>query len=439
MVGAIGWLPVGQLVSLGLSTIGFAVLARLLGPAPFATYATALFVFTVVSLATDLSSQGFILVNGANANVVRVGWRIVVLSSTVGGITAALIIPLVVWRVLERPLGIVETTLLATALCIQQLGQVPRARLLIARGYRTIALVDVAAILGSVVVSIGLGLHTSSVLVLTSQIWLLALIRTAGLVVGSMRLPLPVAETSREMNFASAARYGLQVMPINVAGYLSRSLDSGLLPGVLPASAAAAYARSYQLVVAPLMQVQLSLGGPIVARLARASTSARTGVAVGIWRFLILLAVAASLVGSLASGLIASLIFGPSWPQANVMIAGMAAILPGSATVMVISWLLQIEPTARGSVRHLVALVVGPICIIAAGAEWGAQGAIATLVISGLFTPGLVLAANWRLLGPVSVGVKMFLITAGCSGIVALIFYVTAGMSGFWGFDAWVK
>ncbi len=61
-------------------------------------------------------------------------------------------------------------------------------------------------------------------------------------------------------------------MPLNVASYASRSIDSGVLPLILPAAAAATYSRSYQLIVSPVTQIQLSLGGAIVERLARHSS-----------------------------------------------------------------------------------------------------------------------------------------------------------------------
>ncbi|OIQ87463.1 hypothetical protein GALL_306690 [mine drainage metagenome] len=437
---AYGWLPVGQGFSLIVSTSGFAVLARTLGAKPFAEFATALFVFTAVSLSLDLSPQGFVLVHGDSATVRSAARIAAVISGAAAFILVLGMTQLASEILLRRRLSIYVSLALALAAPLQFMAQIPRARLLLARQYRSTSLVDLAATGLSVAVAIVASLRVASSLPLALQLFTLALSRAVLLIGISKRTAFGNgSEVPSALNGTSAIRYGLRVLPLNVAAYLGRSLDSGILPALIPATAAAAYARSYQLVVTPLGQVQASLGPAIIENFAR---SMREGRANGrermVWDLgLVGSAIVAGLIAG-GAGILSAVFFGPRWPQSQVFIAGMASILPSMAVATFFSWKLQLRASAPNSLRHLAALVITPVAVIASGAVSGPQAAVATLVmLGGVANPILVMLANRSMLiGIRSLG-RAYLgaLVAWC--VPALIFYFVSQRSGFWGFTAW--
>ena len=440
MVVRVGWLPLGQLLSLVLSTSAFAILARTLGPRPFATYATALFVFTLVSLLLDLSPQSYVLVSGDSVKVRRAAWFTVYLSSVLGVLLSAILIPATVFWVTGSRFGGLETSVMTAALVLQFFGLVPRARLLIARAYRACALIDISSTAVSALCGVAVSLFVSSPLALAAQLGALAAMRTGAQVLTAHRL-LSSEDGGHGLppTRAAAIAYGLRVMPINVASYLTRALDSGLLPGLLPSAAAAAYARSYQLAVVPLTQVQLSIGPAVIERLARAKRSGeRQGVVLNApWQALITLSIIAGLSISSLSGVLADLLFGPAWPQANVLMAGMATVLPGMSITMLMAWLLQLHASAVRSLRHMVILLITPACVLLSATAFGPQGAVGALVASGAIVPGLVLIANRALLGSARACARLYLHTVSGWVLIVLIFFLTADAHGFWTFQDW--
>lgn len=227
-------------------------------------------------------------------------------------------------------------------------------------------------------------------------------------------------------------------MPLNVASYVSRSLDSAILPAFIPATAAAAYARSYQVVVTPVTQLQLSLGPAILERLARARDGSNEDALLSrTWRLLMVATGSASVVIGALSMVIADVLFGPGWPQASVFVAGMVCGLPALTVVVFCSWRLQLRGELQRSVRHLLVMLLPPVLVIAVATQFGPQGAVATLAALGAFTPAIVLSAN---IGAYRAGprpIVMFLQCIGWWSVTALIFAAISLSAGFWHFQNW--
>ncbi|MBD8023743.1 oligosaccharide flippase family protein [Microbacterium gallinarum] len=430
----------GQIASLVISTVAFAVLARLLGPDPFAAFAVIVFVFSLLALLLDLSPQGYLLVSGVDRQTRRSAWA-------VAGITAALCAGVVFVLLLgisglldasSSPVAI-STTMAAAVLC-QFCAQVPRASLLVAGYYARIAAIDVSSMAVSVLAAIAAAAATQSVIVLCLQLLIVALCRCCLYLVSdglSRRMHAKDfnARDRRLSGVGDAIRYGLRVMPINVASYAGRSLDSGILPFLIPASAAAAYARTYQLVVVPVTQLQLSVGGAIVARLAGAEGHSRRELGRRIWRALLLMAGLSGILIGLFSQLISIVMFGPAWPMVNVFIAAMSCALPSVATTTFFAWQLQIVASAAKSLAQLAAVCVGPLAVILC-AILSTQAAVVALVLTGLATPAILLATHG---GDVSGGrrSRMLLQVAGAWILPCLIFCVVSTLSGFWTYNNW--
>ena len=272
-----GWLPAGQAVSLVISTVTFAVLARTLGTGPFAVFATVLFVFSVVSLLCDLSPQGFIIVHGDDQATRRATWFIVAATSAVAGAAIFVLTGAASLLIVGEILPPLAAGALSAACIAQYIAQVPRARLVIARRYKTLAIVDISATLVAGVTAVAVSLVIASVIALAVQLLVLGVVRGGLLVIAERSLQRGPAGDSEIVRSAHVLRYGARVLPVNIASYLSRSLDTGFLPAFLPAAAAAAYARSYQLVVVPIGQIQLSLGPAILERLSTRATKGVSG------------------------------------------------------------------------------------------------------------------------------------------------------------------
>ncbi|NMM35755.1 MAG: oligosaccharide flippase family protein [Phycicoccus sp.] len=437
---AFGWLPVGQGIGLVISTVGFAVLARTLGARPFAEFSTALFVFTVVSLSLDLSPQGFVLVHGDSTAVRSSAKQAAVISSLASFVLVFAMTQVANEVLLRRSLSVYVSLALALAAPLQFMAQIPRARLLLARRYRSTSIVDLVATGISVAVAIATSLRLTSSLPLALQLLTMTLARAVLLTgIAKRSFPSDGPAVALPPDGASAIRYGLRVLPLNVAAYLGRSLDSGILPAFIPATAAAAYSRSYQLVVTPISQVQSSLGPAIIENFARSQREGRTnGRERTVWYLgLAGSATVASLI-AVSSGLLSAILFGPRWPQAQAFIAGMASILPGMAITTFLSWKLQLRASAPNSLRHLAAQMVTPVTVIVSGAILGPQAAVATLVmVGGIVNPILVMLANRPMLMGISSLRRAYLSVLLAWSMPALIFVAVSWRCGFWGFSAW--
>lgn len=407
---SLGWLPASQALSLVASLAAFAVLSRELGPASYAQFAVFVFVYTMAALATDFSAMGFLLVHGVSGPLRRAAWSSSAVSATAGGV--ALTAALFVLSFLNLPTGpprVFDVLILVAGLVTQSLIQPLRGELMVHRRYPTVALTDVGATVAGFAAAILLAAQIHSVTVLCVQLALTSVVRlllTLALSARGRQRTLRGRASSSSSGMAAPApnpfRYGLKVLPLNVASYASRAIDSGTLPLILPVGAAAAYARSYQLIVTPVTQVQLSLGGAIVERMARrAALPGDNGTFdKRVWQALHVVTFVAAIVLSVGAPILEKVFFGPGWVHVALMISSMALLLPSLTLSSFMSWKLQIKAELRHSLLNLAVLMLVPLLAIVLGLLYSTIGALIGLAV-GALVQGLALATLHRSLLPI--------------------------------------
>jgi O-antigen/teichoic acid export membrane protein len=147
---------------------------------------------------------------------------------------------------------------------------------------------------------------------------------------------------------------------------LSRSIDTAILPFLVSPVDAALYARSYQIIIAPLSQLQTSLGGAIIQKLSVANPSEKDDLAKRIWQYITLGSTVFGVLAALSAGLIAGLLFGEKWPNAEVYISAMCCGVLVLSQGMYFSWHLQQKPEIKKTLSQLAIGLVVPIGVIAA-------------------------------------------------------------------------
>ncbi|MBT2502715.1 oligosaccharide flippase family protein [Curtobacterium sp. ISL-83] len=414
-----------------VSLTTFAILSRLIGPVAYAQFAVLAFVYTICALATDLSAMGYLLVHGDTPHHRRAAWKSALTSAACGLVILLIALLALSFAPLPQgPPGPVNMAVLGTGLVTQALVQPLRGRMMIGRSYARIATSDVIATVIAYGITVAIATRSASVTVLCVQLALTSLLRLvifAALSPRNSRGPRTSVKSDLRDGLSTSVdpfRYGLQVMPLNVASYASRSIDSGILPLILPATAAATYSRSYQLIVTPITQVQLSLGGAIVERLARHESSTpedRTRFDKRLWTALHALTFTAALVLSVSASLIQKVFFGPGWFHVDLMVASMAALLPSLALSSYMSWKLQIRADFRHSIVNLVVLMLVPFLAILLAAIAGTTGAVIGLIVGALTQAGCLAVLHRKFL-PVSLRAALAQIAIEWLVLAALVF-----------------
>ena len=427
-----GWLPISQAIVFVVSTTGFAVLARILGPESYAKFAFILLVFTVTSLLVDLSPQGFALVHGVTVETLGVARKIAVLSSALGAVLLGILMFVSRDYVPSDPLTIVDFGVLLSALLAQFAMQPSRASIVASREYWRVALTDIAGTVAGVAAAIVLALSSAGGIALVSQLAIGAIVKAVFSLILSRRIEHSPAPTG--FSLGQAIRFGLRVVPLNLASYLGRSLDSGLLPGLVPAAAAASYSRSYQIVVVPITQMQLSVGPAILERFSltsRSNSDVHFASRLKLWTWLQGGAFVFALLVIAFSGVIQILLFGPGWQDVNVTISAMACCLPGMAVATFGTWSTQVDGGLSRALVHLLVVLLGPASVLLAA--WAGDYGIALLtlvVVGGLIQPQLLSALHAGSLKRRHRNTALILF--GQWLICSTLFVAVATLSGFW-------
>ncbi|SKA82209.1 Polysaccharide biosynthesis protein [Agreia bicolorata] len=326
-----------------------------------------------------------------------------------------------------------QVLLLLIALVAQFAMQPSRAVLVAGRLYSRIAAVDIAS------TALGLGL----------AIALAAMGFSAGVLVGQLAITaaskavlcILIARSNwgsgverTPVTLGKAIRFGIRVVPLNMGSYLSRSVDSGLMPLFVAPALSATYARSFQLAAVPLTQLQLSLGPAILDRLAKSRHEDHKAATDSKRRLWFLLQASSSgfaiLISSL-SGVLQWMLFGPDWLLVNVTISAMCVCLPGMAIASFGSWTAQLEGTATRTVGHLLILLLSPLCVVATAASFGYSAAlVALMLVGGLIQPSLLSALHRSSL-PRTLANGLLGLTIQWLVLVA-IFVVVASETDFW-------
>ncbi|WP_157887564.1 oligosaccharide flippase family protein [Frondihabitans sp. PAMC 28766] len=433
----IKWLPIGQGISFLVSTGGFALLARSLGPTPYAHFAVILFVFTASSLLADLSPLGFLIVHGRSPATLKSA-RSATLASAISGTIVLLGAVAVLNEFLPGSrIDWYESGLLVAAFVAQMTAQVPRSRLVLARRYRAMAIVDATTLVAGVSIAVAGSIWTHSALVLTLQLATTAVLRALIGPAVAQKVGMQEGPAGNHGVSAFAAHsYGLRNIPLNLATYLGRSLDSAFLPTLIPAVGAAGYARSYQLVIVPITQLQMALGASILDRLSRAMEATgqrKNDYAKWLWSRVEALAVISGLLIGIFSFAIQAVLFGPKWPEVNVILAAVACQLPSLATATHYSWTLQVDGKFRQTVMHLAIMTMPPVAVLVVAGIGNTQSAVVALVLSA-FVQSMILAVANSARRPF--GFLRTAVRASVSwSVLAAIFIAEAQISHFWRFN----
>ena len=388
------FLSLSQMGVLLLSTLVFAILARMLGPGAFGEFAGIIFVFGVSSLLADLAPQAFLLVHGISERNYSAARLCALISWTSS--SALLLIMVALYRSFSSVSSYDFTTclLLVVGLACQFGMQPPRALMVVGHRYGALAFSDIfGTFLGSLVAVLLAMRGVGGLHVLTVQLVLSLAVRQLmvhiSIRISQLRPARAVGDSGSSLR--EGIRFGISVIPLNVGSYLTRSLDSGLMPLLLPHTVAGVYARSYQLVVVPVSQLQLAVGPWVLGRLGGAVRDNRQSnhpIFVKVWLALSTVSTAAALAISLTAPLIASIVFGHGWSHADLMLTCMAATLPSLACNTYFAWMTQVFPRKNASIAHLGAVLIAPVSALVGAGTAGLAGALIALVgVGGLLQP----------------------------------------------------
>ncbi|XAS66652.1 oligosaccharide flippase family protein [Micrococcaceae bacterium Sec5.7] len=434
LVHRFGVLPLSQGIVLTLSTVTFAWLARELGPEQYARFAVILLFFSAISLVTDLSPQGYILVKGLQPGILSTARRVSLISAAIG---STLLMVALLTANYSIPLGspkLLEVAMLCLTLATQAFMQVPRAELVVSGRYRAMAMTDIIGTLSGCIAAILLAQSTYRAYSLVAQLAVTVLTKFLITILMSLGAPRAVQQSRKGPPLWEAVAFGLRVVPLNLASYLSRALDSGLLPSIVSATAAAGYARSYQVVVVPISQLQLSLGSVVVEKFSKAKRDDlnRAGIAsLKLWIWLQRIAILSGVLIVLSSSLIQFILFGPRWPLVNVTLSAMATCLPGVAAAAFGAWSTQVEGGKLRTLFHFLAVLTTPISVVATATTVNFAGGLVSLVIVGGLIQPLTLALIHRQSIAMALS-RIFVVQFFQWFVVASLFFIVATTSGFW-------
>jgi O-antigen/teichoic acid export membrane protein len=434
LIRRFGILPLSQAIVLTLSTITFAWLARELGPEQYARFAVILLFFSAISLVTDLSPQGFILVQGLRPGILRTARKVSLISASVGSIVLMVALLTVGHSIPFDAPNSVDVGLLCLTLATQACTQVPRAEMVVSGRYKSMALTDIVGTIAGCGAAVLCAGSTFSSYALIVQLAVTVICKFLITVLLSRGAAVAPHELRSGPGLREAIAFGLRVVPLNLASYLSRALDSGLLPSFVSAAAAAGYARSYQVVVVPISQLQLSLGSVVVEKFSKAKRNnleRSTAASLKLWIWLQRIAILSGFVIILSSSLIQFILFGPRWPLVNVTLSAMATCLPGVAAAAFGAWSTQIDGGKIRTLLHFISVLVTPIAVVVTAASWNFAVALVSLVIVGGLVQPLALAVIHRqsIAMPTT---KIFIVQFLQWLVVASAFFVVATSSGFW-------
>lgn len=433
LIRTFGWLPGAQACVFLFSTAGFAVLARTLGPEYYARFAVVILVFTVSSALTDLSAQSYALIQRPSPQVTRLAWLTTLISSGASCLLILGFAPITGAWMPGGPLTIPEVALLCISLVCQFATQVPRARLVASSRYASMAVSDVSATLLGILSGILIANSSMPGFALLGQLAISTACRMVFAFLGTHRLT-PLAHIGGPLSLSGAIRYGLGIIPLNLASYLGRSIDSGVLPALVPAAAAAGYSRSYQVIIIPITQLQIAVGAPILDLLSKSTQvlHKRSYIAERkLWKWMSLLTLISGIGISAFSVVIENILFGPKWPMVHVMIVAMVSTLPGIAMAAFGSWSLQLVPNKGRTVAHFGAVVAVPIAVVIAATSGSFQVALTCLVImGGLVQPLLLSLIHHGALSANPAKLRLGLVFQWL--LFAFFYLISASYSGFW-------
>jgi polysaccharide transporter, PST family len=288
-----------------------------------------------------------------------------------------------VGRFYGEPLVVLPLVVLGSSILLSAAGAQHKALMTRTLRFKSIAIVDVVAVLGGFVASVGSALVEPTVGALIAGTLATAFLSSAGFWLLSgwrprFRLGLRAS--------LGLLRFGRNLLGFNLLNFLSRNADNVLVGRYSGAEALGYYDRAYRLMLFPLGQFNGPIGRvivPVLSRLVDEPERYRRAYLGAVGQLLLLTIPGVAFMISNAATLIPALL-GPRW-QASVPIflwLGLAAVhQPLSATT---GWLFISQSRTREFAQWGLVIAVTSILAFILGLPWGAVGVAAAYGLSDL-------------------------------------------------------
>ena len=362
-----------QVIRFALQLGSLTVLARLLSPQDFGVVAMVTAITNVMEIVRDfgLSSAAIQAKELNDAERTNLFW-----ANTGIGTGCALVVtlsaPLIV-RIYGTPVVGPIVLALAPLFIVSGVNTQFRAELSRSLRFKALAVTDIAAQAGSIAVAISLAAAGAGHwAVVGQQIALVVLICTSNVILCKWRPGRP----RRSVSIRRFFRFGGSVLGTNLIGYATNNLDNvaiGIYSGSGPLGL---YSRAYQLLMVPLLQVNVPMTRVVLPVLSRVQDEDETyaryvskAQLVGCYMLASGFAVAAGVSVPLVA-----LLFGPKWSGVAPIFAALAigGIFRGIGQISYWMYLSR----GRADAQLKLYLVTRPIMIgiMIAGLPWGPVG-----------------------------------------------------------------
>jgi PST family polysaccharide transporter len=375
---------IGQVLRFLLQLAGLAALARLLTPRDFGLVAMVTAIVGVAEVLRDfgLSSAAVQARRLSAQQQSNLFW----LNGAIGVVLAGGLVlagPLVE-RFYGAPGVATVVALLAPSIVLSALSTQFRARLNREMRFTALAVTDVVAQAGALIVAVSIAFARGDYLALVGQQLTLALVGLCSLVIWTRWRPgLP----RRGADMSRLVRFGGNVAATQLLGYLSRNVDTLVIGRVIGDVAVGVYSRAFQLLMLPLSQINApatTVAMPVLSRSQDDPADFRRLVVRSQGILLTVVLAAISLLFT-AAPLVVEVFLGPQWedvvPILRVLCLGGAFQAAGY-----VSYWCFVGLGLTGS--HLRFTLVSRPLIIAAVVLGGAGG---VLGVAGAYGAGVLL------------------------------------------------
>jgi lipopolysaccharide exporter len=321
----VAWTTVGNLATVGFQIVYTAVMARLLTPAEFGLVAMA---NVIIGLTSHMSRMGvgpaLIQRPALTAQTTRTATSLAY-SFGLGGAAIVVALSPAAGRFYNEPAVTAVAAVLAGSLALTGVSLTSEALLRRSLNFRRLVIIDLSSyVVGYLAVGIPTALAGAGVWSLVAATLSQALVRTTILLLSEPRGRRPGWERTEAR---SILRFGSQITGIGLTQYARMSLPTLLIGRTLGSAPLGQFNRAQLLINLPLEKVTSSVSRVLFPALAsvnteRARFQAGYTLSVHIASTLVLVAVAFAIV---LGDLLVSLILGPGWEEAAVVLPIIAA------------------------------------------------------------------------------------------------------------------
>lgn len=398
-------------------------LARLLQPADFGLVAMVTPIIAFVQVFADLGLlQAIVQRPDVTPRQIDAAFWITAAGSL--GLTLLMIAasPLLAWMYGEPRVAWVASCLallvLLTGLSLTQAALLNRRMRFV-----SLAVIDVASVVGAVVVGVSGAL-------LGLGYWSLVLSQAAHSVTGLAATWLlsdwRPRRPARGSGVMPLLRFGGNITVSNLAAYLNQTLDSVMIGVVLGKQDLGLYDRAWKLVTQPIGQLVAPVGRVSVPALSRLAAHAERYRAafVQILQVMLVVTTPGFACAMMRADPLILFLFGPQWAGAADVFAWFslgAIVTPVNITLF---WLFISQGRAREHMIWSCATTAISVCAYAAGLPWGLEGVARTSVLSVYLVQSPLLAWAATRSGPVDLPTALRAVfpvaVAGLAAVAAL-------------------